>query len=106
MTALVDVPSADVIRHHSAAPRRRAAPAGANVLAMPMAGRELRLVDVVDVNSPDEVGPPELYAWLHYDPIPSARRLGQGADRVFHRPSWAFRPRCARTRASAPARRI
>ena len=26
---------------------------------------------MVDVNSPDEVGPPELYAWLHYDPIPT-----------------------------------
>jgi acyl-CoA thioesterase II len=37
---------------------------------MPMVGRELRLVDVVDVNSPDEVGPPALHAWLHYDPIP------------------------------------
>ena len=69
VTAFVDVPSADVIRHHLPRPDV-VAPADANFSPMPMAGRELRLVDVVDVNSPDEVGPPELYAWLHYDPIP------------------------------------
>jgi acyl-CoA thioesterase II len=48
-----------------------AAPAEANHAEMPMAGRQLRLVDVVDVNSPDEVGPPELFAWVHYDQIPA-----------------------------------
>jgi acyl-CoA thioesterase len=37
---------------------------------MPLPGRELRLVDVVDPNDPDEVGPARLEAWLHYDPIP------------------------------------
>jgi acyl-CoA thioesterase II len=76
VTALVDVPSADVIRHHLPRPEV-AAPADANVSPMPMAGRELRLVDVVDVNSPDEVGPPELYAWLHYDPIPTRDDLAK-----------------------------
>jgi acyl-CoA thioesterase len=70
VTALVDVPSGDVVRHHLPRPQV-ALPADANISPMPMAGRELRLVDVVDVNSPDEVGPPELYAWLHYDPIPT-----------------------------------
>jgi acyl-CoA thioesterase II len=70
VTALADVPSADVIRHQLPRPDV-AAPADANVSPMPMAGRELRLVDVVDINSPNEVGPPELYAWLHYDPIPT-----------------------------------
>jgi acyl-CoA thioesterase len=69
ITAFTDVPSGDVIRHHLPKPDV-AAPAQAHASHMPMAGRELRLVDVVDVNSPDEVGPPELYAWLHYDPIP------------------------------------
>jgi acyl-CoA thioesterase II len=53
------------------------APADANVSEMPMIGRQLRLVDVVDVNSPDEVGPPELYAWLHYDPIPTRDDLAK-----------------------------
>lgn len=69
VTVLADVPTADVIRHHLPRPDVTA-PADANVSEMPMVGRQLRLVDVVDVNSPDEVGPPELYAWLHYDPIP------------------------------------
>ena len=57
-----DVPTADVIRHHLPRPDV-AAPADSNESAMPTTGRQLRLVDVVDVNSPDEVGPPELYAW-------------------------------------------
>jgi hypothetical protein len=87
MTVLADVPTGDVIRHHLPRPEV-ATPADANVSPMPMIGRELRLVDVVDVNSPDEVGPPELYAWLHYDPDP--RRPGQGADRVFHGAPWHF----------------
>ena len=48
-----------------------------------MTGRELRLVDVVDVNSPDEVGPPELYAWLHYDPIPARDDLAKALIAYF-----------------------
>ncbi|BBZ11197.1 acyl-CoA thioesterase [Mycobacterium branderi] len=76
VTVLVDVPSPDVIRHHIPRPEV-VGPAEANVCQMPMAGRELRLVDVVDVNSPDEVGPPELYAWLHYDPIPTRDDLAK-----------------------------
>jgi acyl-CoA thioesterase len=82
VTALADVPSADVIRHHLPRPEV-AAPADANDGAMPMAGRELRLVDVVDVNSPDEVGPPELYAWLHYDPIPTRDDLAKALIAYF-----------------------
>ena len=82
VTALADVPSDDVIRHHLARPEV-AAPADANVSPMPMAGRELRLVDVVDVNSPDEVGPPELYAWLHYDPIPTRDDLAKALVAYF-----------------------
>jgi acyl-CoA thioesterase len=82
VTALVDVPSGDVIRHHLPRPRV-AGPADANVPPMPMAGRELRLVDVVDVNSPDEVGPPELYAWLHYDPIPTRDDLAKALVAYF-----------------------
>lgn len=76
VTVLTDVPTDDVIRHHQPRPEV-AAPADANVSQMPMIGRQLRLVDVVDVNSPDEVGPPELYAWLHYDPIPERDDLAK-----------------------------
>lgn len=76
VTLLVDVPSPDVIAHHLPRPEV-AGPADANPCEMPMTGREVRLVDVVDVNSPDEVGPPELYAWLRYDPIPDRDELAK-----------------------------
>ena len=82
VTAFTDVPSGDVIRHHLPRPDV-AAPADANVSEMPMVGRQLRLVDVVDVNSPDEVGPPELFAWLHYDPIPARADLAKALVAYF-----------------------
>jgi acyl-CoA thioesterase-2 len=82
VTTLLDVPSDDVIRHHLPRPEVTA-PADANDGAMPMAGRELRLVDVIDVNSPDEVGPPEMYAWLHYDPIPARDDLAKALVAYF-----------------------
>jgi acyl-CoA thioesterase II len=82
VTVLTDVPTGDVIRHHLPRPDV-AAPADANVFEMPMAGRQLRLVDVVDVNSPDEVGPPELHAWLHYDPIPTRDDLAKALVAYF-----------------------
>jgi acyl-CoA thioesterase II len=82
VTVLTDVPTGDVIRHHLPRPDV-AAPADANHSEMPMIGRELRLVDVVDVNSPDEVGPPELYAWLHYDPIPTRDDLAKALVAYF-----------------------
>ncbi|WP_375483361.1 acyl-CoA thioesterase [uncultured Mycobacterium sp.] len=82
VTALADVPSPDVIRHHLPRPEV-APPAAANPSPMPMVGREVRLVDVVDVNSPDEVGPPELYAWVHYDPIPARDDLAKALVAYF-----------------------
>ncbi len=81
-TVLTDVPTADVIRHHLPRPQV-AGPDDANVSEMPMTGRQLRLVDVIDVNSPDEVGPPELYAWLHYDPIPARDDLAKALIAYF-----------------------
>jgi acyl-CoA thioesterase len=81
-TVLADVPTEDVIRHHVPRPQV-APPAEANESPMPMAGRELRVVDVVDVNSPDEVGPPELYAWLRYDPIPERDDLAKALIAYF-----------------------
>ena len=82
MTVLADVPTDDVIRHYLPRPEV-AAPADANVSEMPMVGRQLRLVDIVDVNSPDEVGPPELYAWLHYDPVPTRDDLAKALIAYF-----------------------
>ena len=53
ITVLADVPTDDVIRHHLPRPDV-AAPADAHPSPMPMVGRELRLVDVVDINRSEE----------------------------------------------------
>ncbi len=82
VTVLADVPTDDVIRHHLPRPAV-AAPADANPCEMPMTGREVRIVDVVDVNSPDEVGPPEMHAWLHYEPIPTRDDLAKALVAYF-----------------------
>ena len=82
ITVLADVPSGDVIRHHLPI-ADVIGPEGANVSEMPMTGRELRLVDVLDVNSPDEVGPPEIHAWLHYDPVPQRDDLAKALVAYF-----------------------
>lgn len=76
VTVLTDVPTDDVIRHALPRPDVKS-PSEANDARMPMAGREIRIVDVVDVNSPDEVGPPELYAWVHYDHTPARDELAK-----------------------------
>jgi acyl-CoA thioesterase-2 len=54
IAVLADVPSGDVIRHHVPI-ADVVGPDGANVFETAMIGRQLRRVDVVDVNSPDEV---------------------------------------------------
>ncbi|OCB16231.1 acyl-CoA thioesterase II [Mycolicibacterium porcinum] len=76
VTVLADVPTADVVRHHALRPDVET-PDDAHPAGQAMAGHELRLVDVVDVNSPEEVGPPELYAWLRCDPIPERDDLAK-----------------------------
>ena len=81
-TVFADVPTPDVIRHHIPKPDV-VGPGGANVCEMPMAGRQVRIVDVVDINSPDEVGPPEVYAWLHYEPIPARDDLAKALIAYF-----------------------
>lgn len=82
VTVFTDVPSEDVIRHQLPKPDV-VGPEAANHSEMPLAGRQLRLVDVVDVNSPDEVGPPELYAWLHYDSVPQRPDLAKALIAYF-----------------------
>jgi acyl-CoA thioesterase len=69
VSVLLDKPSDDVIRHEAEIPEIGGA-TNAHERSMPMIGRELRMHEVVDPNDPDEVGPPFLDAWLHYDPIP------------------------------------
>lgn len=73
ITVMLDLPSADVIRHPVRVPDSR--PAEAIPYDMPLPGRELRLVGLTDPNDPDEVGPPRIQAWLRYDPIPDRADL-------------------------------
>ena len=103
MTVLADVPTGDVIRHHLSRPDV-AAPADANHSEMPMIGRELRLVDVVDVNSPDEVGPPSCTRGCTTTRSRPATTWPRRSSRT-SLATLGFRPQCARTRASVPARR-
>ncbi|HEX4432768.1 MAG TPA: acyl-CoA thioesterase domain-containing protein [Frankiaceae bacterium] len=75
VTVLLDVPSADVVRH----PVQPAAssPDAAIPLTMAMTGREIRLVGLANPNDPDEVGPPRIEAWLRYDQTPSRGDLAR-----------------------------
>ncbi|MFA1546258.1 acyl-CoA thioesterase [Actinomadura chokoriensis] len=67
---LLDRPHPDVIRHDRWTGPPVAGPDAAYPVRMPLRGRELRLDGVRDHNSPDEVGPPTLDAWLRYDTVP------------------------------------
>lgn len=67
---LLDHPQPDVIRHDRWTGPPVAGPESAYPSPMPLPGRELRIEGVRDRNDPDEVGPPILDAWLHYDPVP------------------------------------
>ena len=82
VTILTDVPTADVIRHQSSRPDV-VGPAEANPSGMPVMGDGLRFVDVLDVNSPDEVGPPELYAWFRCGPVPGRDALAKALLTIF-----------------------
>ncbi|HVV37526.1 MAG TPA: acyl-CoA thioesterase domain-containing protein [Acidimicrobiales bacterium] len=68
---LLDVPQPDVVRRAADLPASAAPPADAIPRAMPLDGRELRLVGVADENDPAYVGPPVLDAWLRYSPAPT-----------------------------------
>jgi acyl-CoA thioesterase-2 len=72
-TILLDRPETDVIRHDH--PDVVGPPAGGPAAAYPAAinpvpFRDLRIEGVRDHNSPAEVGPPVLDAWLRYDAVP------------------------------------
>jgi acyl-CoA thioesterase II len=70
-TVLLDNPQPDVIRHDRPSGAASDGPGAAHPAAMPLHGRELRIEGVRDHNSPDEVGPPVLDAWLRYDAVPA-----------------------------------
>jgi acyl-CoA thioesterase-2 len=75
VTVLLDVPSADVVRHPVQPPS--SSPNEAIPHSMPMTGRELRLVGLTNPNDPDEVGPPRIEAWLRYDQTPGRDDLAR-----------------------------
>jgi len=50
---------------------------------MPSLGDDLRFLDVLDVNNPDEVGPPELFAWFRCGPMPSQEGLAKALVAIF-----------------------
>jgi acyl-CoA thioesterase-2 len=72
-TVLLDYPQPDVIRHDRWAlgsGPSAAGPEAAYPADMPMRGRQLRIEGVREHNSPDEVGPPIMDAWLHDATVP------------------------------------
>jgi acyl-CoA thioesterase II len=69
-TVLLDHPQPDVVRHDQWTGPVPAGPDAAHPAAMHLPGRQLRIEGVRDHNNPDEVGPPVLDAWLHYDIVP------------------------------------
>jgi acyl-CoA thioesterase-2 len=69
-TVLLDYPQPDVIRHDRWAGPPVAGPDAAYPVNMPMRGRQLRMEGIREHSSPDEVGPPIVDAWLHYDTVP------------------------------------
>jgi acyl-CoA thioesterase-2 len=75
VTVLLDAPAGDVVRHPPA--RLNSSPGEAIVHDMALIGRELRLVGLADPNDPDEVGPPRIEAWLHYDEVPERDDLAR-----------------------------
>lgn len=76
VSILADTVEPDVVGHADPMPEV-AGPGEATPIDMPMVGRRLRLVGVADPNDPDEVGPPELDAWVHYDPVPDRPDLAR-----------------------------
>lgn len=73
ITALLDVPGPDLLRHRTISPD--SSPADALPCDMPLDGRELRLVGLADPNDPAEVGPPRIEAWLRYASVPDRADL-------------------------------
>jgi acyl-CoA thioesterase-2 len=69
-TVLLDRPQPDVIRHDKPAGPSPGGPLAAYPAGLPMRGRQVRIEGIRDHDSPDEVGPPVLDAWLRYDSVP------------------------------------
>jgi acyl-CoA thioesterase len=69
-TVLLDYPQPDLIRHDRWTGPPVAGPEAAYPAEMPLRGRQLRIEGIRSHNDPDELGPPIVDAWLHYDTVP------------------------------------
>ncbi len=76
ITVLLDVGQESVIDHTAPIPDV-GSPADAVPFDMPMTGRQLRLVGLVDPDDPAEFGGPTIDAWLHYDKYPAREDLAK-----------------------------
>ncbi|MEU1983115.1 acyl-CoA thioesterase domain-containing protein [Nocardia sp. NPDC019395] len=75
-TVLLDNPQPDLIRSDEPAGLPVAGPDDAvPAAALPLPGREVRIVGSTDINDPGEVGPPVVDAWLRYDEVPARDEL-------------------------------
>lgn len=77
---LLDSPQPDIIRHDQWTGHPAAGPEAAYPADMPMRGRQLRIEGIREYNSPDEVGPPVMDAWLHYDVVPERDDMSFAQD--------------------------
>lgn len=75
VTVLLDIPSADVVRHPPLPPS--SSPQESIPRDMPLTGREVRLAGLADPNDPDELGQPRIEAWLKYDETPPRDELAR-----------------------------
>ncbi|WUI35202.1 thioesterase family protein [Nocardia sp. NBC_00416] len=75
-TVLLDTPQPDVVRWDEPVGLPVSGPPDAVPAdSLPLPGREVRIVDCVDINDPDEVGPPVVDAWLRYAEVPDRDEL-------------------------------
>lgn len=66
---LMDSNEPDLIRHQATMPEV-ASPEESYPLDMPVVGREVRLVEQLDLMDPEDVGPAKLNVWVKYDCAP------------------------------------
>ncbi|MBO0856573.1 MAG: thioesterase family protein [Nocardia sp.] len=75
-TVLLDEPQPDLVRRDTPAGLPVPGPDQAHPAPrLPLPGRQVRIVDIADINDPDAVGPPVVDAWLHYEDIPERDEL-------------------------------
>lgn len=70
----MDTNAPDLVRHQATMPDVTG-PDDSYPLDMPVSGRDLRIVEKVDLMDPDDVGPAELNVWVKYAFAPPDQRV-------------------------------